>query len=71
MSVRDRDQLRYDVTVEAFPESREMGFRGDCDPCDQKAYPQLTAEERAIKSNRASERPREYEMRECQPPAPT
>lgn len=45
------DQLRYDVTVEAFPESREIGFRGDCDPCDQKAFPQLTAEERAIKQS--------------------
>ena len=45
------DQLRYDVTVEAFPETREIGFRGDCDPCDQKAYPQLTAEERAIKQS--------------------
>ena len=45
------DQLRYDVTVEAFPETREMGFRLDCDPCDQKAFPQLTAEERAIKQS--------------------
>jgi hypothetical protein len=45
------DQLRYDVTVEAFPETREMGFGGDCDPCDQKAFPQLTAEQRAIKQS--------------------
>ena len=45
------DQLRYDVTVEAFPESREIGFRRDCDPCDQKAFPQLTAEQRAIKQS--------------------
>ena len=45
------DQLRFDVTVEAFPESREIGFRRDCDPCDQKAFPQLTAEQRAIKQS--------------------
>ena len=62
------DQLRYNVTVEAFPESREMGFRGDCDPCDQKAFPQLTAEERAIKqSQREAARIRDAQVSTASP----
>jgi hypothetical protein len=45
------DELRYTVNVEAYPDTREIAFLQDCDPCDQKANPQLTPRERAIKQS--------------------
>jgi hypothetical protein len=48
------DTLGYTLNIEAYAESREITFRQECDPCDQKAEANLTPEERAARQRQAA-----------------